>query len=384
MGFVSRATVGLSDPYFGKLGFLVIDTAYHGRSVGGVRILPDVTLDEISSMARTQTKKYLFSGIRAGGAKAGLVLKGKAADDRRGALLAFGRAISPYVRSGFWPGCDMGSSIEDIRTILWGAGLPSFQKDGPSSHKYTAWSVVASIGAALERKEKGWSGCRIAIEGFGKVGSIVAAMAEERGAKVVAISNTSGCALKPDGFDTDAIRQLRDEQGSGFITRLEGFCAKEGIFGADCDVFVPCARCWSINASNADTIEADMIVCGANVPMTRECERHLWSKGKLIVPDAVANCGGVVGNTLARHLKDDRIGGIFNTRFRERVHQVLDKGEPPSDYVDRFCLRRAEELCAALAPTSRGPLSMAIDHLSYHLVEPFFSDSAIEDRLFPE
>jgi glutamate dehydrogenase (NAD(P)+) len=146
----------VSHPYFGRLGYLVIDTTFNGCSVGGVRILPDVSLEEITSMARTMTKKYLFSGMPCGGAKAGIVLSGRAATNREDALLAFGRAIAPYINSGFWPGCDMGASMDDIRVIIRGAGLHSFQKD--IHHRTNTQPGVSSLQLKLLLSARAWDG----------------------------------------------------------------------------------------------------------------------------------------------------------------------------------------------------------------------------------
>ncbi len=377
----------VSDPVFGKLGYLVIDTSYRGSSVGGVRILPDVYLEEISHMARTMTKKYLFTGLACGGAKAGMILKGKAAADRTGALRAFGRALAPYIQNGYFPGLDMGSSLDDIRTILNSAGFIYLRKNPPQSHKYTAWSVIASADAALERDSADWKGCKIAIEGFGNVGSVVASIAAEKGAKVVCVSNTTGALLNPNGLDVELMLKLKEEHGSSFIRHYKNAekYPKEKIFSVDCDVFVPCARSWSINSSNVNRIKARFIMPGANVPMTIEHERFLWKKGKVILPDAIANCGGVLGPTLARFMNDSEIRSIFEKRFKKRVLDVLDKNTAPSDTLEAFCEKRKSELKGALMLSPpKTSVEKVYDHVRYHLLDPVFARARLEKTIFPE
>jgi glutamate dehydrogenase (NAD(P)+) len=377
----------VSDPVFGKLGYLVIDTFYEGHAVGGVRILPDVYLEEISHMARTMTKKYLFTGMACGGAKAGLILKGKAAADRTGALKAFGRALAPYIQNGYFPGCDMGSSIEDIRTIMKNGGYFCLLRNHLPTHKYTAWSVIASTDVALERESVDWKGCRIAIEGFGNVGSCVASMAAEKGAKVVCVSNIIGALYNPDGLDVELMLKLKERHGNSFIKRYKDAekYPKEKIFPLDCDVFVPCARSWSINSSNVNKIKARFIISAANVPMTIEHERLLWKKGKVIVPDAIANCGGVAGSALATYMSDEEAKSIFDKRFKKRVNDVLDADMAPSEYLEAFCKRRKEELKEAFAlHPPKTSLEKLYDRVHYHLINPFFARAKLERSIFPK
>ncbi len=377
------AVLVVSDPDFGKLGYLLIDTTYEGRSVGGVRILPDVSLAEISHMSRAMTKKYLFSGIRCGGAKAGLILSPNAARHRTKALLAFGRALFPYINNGFWPGCDMGSSPQDIRTILRGAGIISFQKEEVTSHKYTAWTVIGSIEVALKRKNIAWKDAKIAIEGFGNVGGVVAKMAAECGARIVAVSNISGAVHDPEGLDIPALLEQRSREGSDFIKNHASTGPKESIFSVVCDVFVPCARCWTLDESKAKGLRASILVSAANVPMTVEVEDYLWKKGMMIVPDSVANCGGVVGTTLARHMDDSKISSVFENKFKPRVEYILDQRMTPSRYLEQFVELRKKQLSDALRPRIKGPAELALDRLNYHLVERFSSGSEVVRNLFP-
>lgn len=333
----------VSDPDYGRLGYFVRDTAYYKQTPCGVRILPDISLEEISHNARTQTKKSLFSGCPMNGAKAGIILAGKAASDRKGALSAFGRALKDYLENGLYLHYDMGSSYADMCDIFEGGGVPIDRNREPTpTHIYTAWTIVAAIRAALEHREMGWSSSRIAIEGFGRVGSEVARLASEKGAKIVSVSNTLGSVSDSGGLDIDKMVQLHSQEGREFITHYDKE-AVEKVFSADCDVLVPCARSWSVNESNKDMIKAPVIVAGSNVPMTIECERSLWEKGKAIVPDGVSNCGGFfIGwlNFYAGFSDESRISSLLENRFRERVHQILQADEAPSDYLDSFCRKR--------------------------------------------
>ncbi len=377
-----QLSLDVSAPDFGHLGHLVIDTAYEGRSVGGVRILPDVTQAEVSHMARLMSKKYLFSGLPYGGAKAGLVLKGAAAEDRRGALLAFGSAVSGLVMDGYWPGTDMGSTPDDVKLIFQGARCPWAPRSIPPTDKYTAWGVIESIDAAIERKGMGWSGLRLAIEGFGNVGSWVAHYAAWRGASVVAVSNTSGCIADVRGLDVPRMLLLRKSKGSVFINECGTLAPKEALFGADCDVLVPCARTWSIGPSEARAIRASVVVSAANVPMTLAEERYLVRKGVLVVPDGIANCGGSVGGALAGLMPEDDMLHVFRGRFRERVHEVMGPASCLSEWLESFCRRRKETLAGKLSPPGLARRLSA--HMEQHLARRSDTKRRLLGGLFPE
>ncbi len=363
-----------SDPELGRLGYLVIDTTFNGLSVGGVRILPDISLVETSHMARTQTKKYLFTGLPFGGAKAAMFARG----DRRHMLHAFGRALAPFIQSGFYPGLDMGSTKEDIKTIFRSAGC-RLPKRVQESAKYTAWTVIASIDVALERQNMDWNDCRFAVEGFGGVGSEAALIAEKKGARVVAISNKKGCLADKNGLDVQAIMEEKSEHGSSFIDRHKKI-RKEKIFSVDCDVFVPCARSWSINRSNVNSIKANIVSCGSNVPMEIGYERLLCKKTKIIIPDAIANCGGALGATLCAFMGDEEIKAIVEKRFKKRVHTVLDSNQAPSDYLDGFCKARKQKLAGALSATPPKSILGSVKKLAgWFIARPY-----LERILFPE
>ncbi|MEW6722392.1 MAG: Glu/Leu/Phe/Val dehydrogenase dimerization domain-containing protein [Candidatus Micrarchaeota archaeon] len=378
------AVLAVSDPLFGKLGYLVIDTAYMGRSVGGVRIMPDVTLAEISHMARTMTNKYLFTGLPFGGAKAGIILSGRAAADRRGAIEAFGRALWPFMHSGFSPGCDMGSSIRDIEWMIGAAGFRMDKRWIPASDRYTAWTVIAAIEAAMEMKGMGWEGRRVAIDGMGKVGSHVASIVERKGGAVTAVSNTLGSVCDPEGLEAGKLAAMRAEKGSAFIRECgKPLLPKEAVFGAECDVFVPCARCWSVNQSNSGKIRASIIVPAANAAMEEDVERALCAGGKLVVPDGIGNCGGVLGTTLVFSMDDTGISRVIEKQFKPRVRHFLASAFPRRAFGE-FCAGRKVAISEALSPRPSKSTAEALLENTRQAIERALGKKKAPLVLFPE
>ncbi|MEW6722241.1 MAG: hypothetical protein AB1324_03190 [Candidatus Micrarchaeota archaeon] len=347
----------IAAPGFGALGWLVRDTALHKTALCGMRLSAGLTLEELSLNASTQTKKLLFTGVPCDGAKAGMVLTEKTRADLHGAFIAFGHAISEHVRGGLLLHRDMGLPYEFICDMNEGAGIPSGRGRTPlPTHEYAAWSIAVSIGAALDGRGMGWPGCRVAIDGFGEVGSALAKLAAAKGAKITSISNSRGSIYDDDGLDAGALAGMREKEGGEFIRRL-GPAPSDGIFSKECDVFVPCARSLSVTDELAPRIRAPIIVAGANAPMLPRTERALWRKGKTIVPDGVSNCGGVLLGWLKHFAKEndeERIG----LRLRGRVEELLSCGEPPSDFLAALFRRRLAALRGGKSPTEGSPDSL--------------------------
>src|SRR3990172_969239 len=205
------------------LGFLVVDTFVAGRSHGGVRMHPDVTAEEIGLLARTMSLKYAFLGLPFGGAKAGVIGDPEAPlEERRRRLGQFGRALAELLRKElFVPAADMGTDHEDIRHLLRQAGVPMQGRRLPavSSGYYTAHSVLAGLREMARSQGRGLAGLKVAIEGFGKVGSQLAELLAQAGARVVAISTSEGGAYDPAGLEISLLRREQSQLGSRILTK---------------------------------------------------------------------------------------------------------------------------------------------------------------------
>jgi glutamate dehydrogenase (NAD(P)+) len=145
------------------------------------------------------------------------------------------------------------------------------------------------------------SGARVAVEGYGAVGRWAARFLAEKGATIVAVSDSRGGVNAPDGLDLDRLDALKQARKSvsdlGEGTRLE---AGE-IIGVDCDILIPAARPDVLDADNAGSVRARLVLQGANIPATGEAERILHERGVLVVPDFIANAGGVICASVEYH-----------------------------------------------------------------------------------
>lgn len=347
-GFSSQLAVNVTDDQLGHLGYLVIDSTIRGKSAGGIRMQPNVTLTELTNLARTMTLKSGLLGLPFGGAKAGIIADPFLPRKRKKEILkAFGKNLSPFIKNGYFPGSDMGTDNDDIILVMKSA-TPRWKatSKGTSSHTYTGWTVFASAKAAAEKLKLRLSNCTVAIQGFGKVGSSVAEAISQTEATVVAVSTNEGAIYEPNGLDIEKLLRLKEEAGDDLVRKYEKATtiAKEDLLLLGVDILFPCAGSWSINSSNVEKVKSKIICPGANIPVTPEAEENLFRKGKLCLPDFVTNCGGILGGHLGFFLSETEIRNVVTGRFSEMVTKILELSESknmsPRKVAERIAQRR--------------------------------------------
>ncbi len=312
-------------------GYLAIDSLVGGAAHGGLRIALDVAPELLRSAARTMTLKYGFARLPVGGAKAAIHADPELPAAERMALLqAFGRAIQPFLKTGMYvPGEDMGSSPDDIRHLLLAAGVNPRAQDlmYATSGYYTGVGVCASALAAAHTVGLATPGVRVAIEGFGSVGSALAASLHDRGACVVAVSTSRGAVHNEKGLDIPRMLQSRRELGNTVVldTSLGDSIEPESLISLDVDILCPCAIMHSITSLNAQRVQARIVCPGANVPISEEAESSLEQRDIVCIPDFVANCGGVLGSSMSRAgLSSSRVARVVSRRIETETTHVID------------------------------------------------------------
>ena len=342
----------LREPNVGLEAFVVIDNVAAGPAIGGVRLADDVTVEEVARLARAMTLKNAAAGLPHGGAKAGIVAHSHLDPVKKEALVrAFAQAIVDIL--DYVPGPDMGL---DERSMAWvhdeigrAVGLPRAFGGIPLDEiGATGLGVVAGIEVAAERA--GWplDGARIAIEGFGAVGMAAARMLTERGAVLVAVSDSRGARRHPTGFDVEKLVSHKHEgQTVGAFPDGEAI-DQAAVLTSECDILIPAARPDSIDADNAGAIKAKLVAQGANIPATPEAEQMLHERDVLVLPDFIVNAGGVIcaavefhGGTeaQARQTIEDRIKGNVSTL----LDSIEDAGVIPRQAATRLAVERVRE-----------------------------------------
>jgi glutamate dehydrogenase (NAD(P)+) len=158
----------------------------------------------------------------------------------------------------------------------------------------TARGGLFALLEALDRTGTDISSCRIAVQGFGNVGSYLALLAQQSGATIVALSDSAGGIANPGGIDVAAARAWKEETGALAGFRDADDVSNEELIVLDCDVLAPCALEQVITEDNADQVKARFVCEGANGPTTPAADAILEDRGILVLPDVLANAGGVV------------------------------------------------------------------------------------------
>jgi glutamate dehydrogenase (NAD(P)+) len=339
----------------GVLGYVVIDSTVSGRATGGLRMLPDIDEAEMRGLARAMTLKYGFLGQPRGGAKAGVRGDPEAPlEERQQRLAAFGRAIAPLLlKRVYAPATDMGTTNADIQYLLESIGMRLRRRElrPNQSGDYTALTVFAGAKQAARQRGLVLSECSVAIEGFGKVGSPLARLLAEAGARVVAISTLKGALFNPQGLDVRRLQELAAVARSAVVERYpDAECIdRAALLELPVDILCPCARHDSLHVGNAPRIAARIICPGANNPVTPEAERVLFERGVLCLPDFVANCGGVLGGTMEfASVSRERIESFVDRHIGARIARLLGEAERrrvlPREIAVPLALRRFEEV----------------------------------------
>jgi len=290
-------------------GYRVHHSTARGPTKGGIRYHPDVTLDEVKALAMWMTWKCAVVGIPYGGAKGGVICNPKEMTLRE--LENLTRRYATEISVLMSPGGDI--PAPDVNT---NAQIMAWMMDTYSMHKgYTVPAVVTGkpiqVGGSLGRNEATGrgvmfttrealkhqgipiEGATVAVQGYGNVGSIGAYLLQDKGCKIIAASDSRGGIYNPKGFDARDVKRFKSETGTVVGYPGADVITNEELLELECDVLVPSALEKVITDENADRIKAKIIAEGANGPTTPEADRVFAEKGIFVIPDVLANAGGV-------------------------------------------------------------------------------------------
>ena len=318
-------------------GYRVIHNSILGPSKGGIRYSEDVTLDEVKALSAWMTWKCAVVNVPFGGAKGGVKVNPKLLS--QGELERLTRRYTANMLDVFGPDRDI--PAPDMNTneqiMAWimdtysmkqkrnetavVTGKPIILGGSKGRKEATGRGVVTCTLAALNKLRIAPSNATVVVQGFGNVGSVSAKLIYEQGAKVIAISDVSGGYYNPEGINITKAIDYSTENGYSLV----GFPGAEPITNKellelDCDVLIPAAKEDQINKENAANIRAKIISEGANGPVTANADKILEEKGIMVVPDILANAGGVTVSYF--EWVQDRHGYFWT---EERVNRRLNR-----------------------------------------------------------
>ncbi len=336
---------------------VVIDNVALGPAIGGVRMAPDVTTEECFGLARAMTWKNSAAGLRHGGGKAVIVADPMMpAAEKETLIRAFAHAIADL--DEYTPGPDMGT---DENCMAWvhdeigrSVGLPAALGGIPlDSIGATGFGLAAAIEVAAAHIGMSLPGARVAVQGFGAVGSNVARFLSRRGCILVAVADSGGAIVDQHGLDVDDVVRT-NSCGTVACHPVGTAIDRDAIVGVECDIWIPAARPYVLHRGNVDEVRARIVAQGANIPATPEAEARLHERGILCLPDFVANAGGVICGAVeyAGGSQDDALRAI-DERIRANTIAMLAKAEAESLLPRVAALDSARRRVEAAAATHR-------------------------------
>jgi glutamate dehydrogenase/leucine dehydrogenase len=311
---------------------VAVDNIACGPAIGGVRMAPDVSTEEAFRLARAMTLKNAAAGLAHGGGKS--VIYGDPdmpIAEKERLIRGFAAAIADLTE--YIPGPDMGT---DEVAMGWvhdeigrSVGLPREVGGIPLDEiGATGFGLAAAIDVAARHIGLELRGARVVVQGFGSVGKHAARFLAEKGAVLVAASDSQGMIVDTAGLDTAALAALK-AKGRPLKEHSRGRSASaDSLIDVPCDIWIPAARPDAVNSGNVARLNARMVAQGANIPCTLEAEQALAARGILVLPDFIANAGGVICAAVEYH------GGTqvqafasIDEKIRANMKSVLDQAE---------------------------------------------------------
>lgn len=342
----------LRQPQVGLEAIVVVDNVACGPAIGGVRMAPDITVEEVYRLARAMTFKNAAAGLPHGGGKAGIIADPDCDRSRKETLV---RTFARMIRNvtSYIPGPDMGTDegcmawVKDEINRVVGlprvvGGIPLDEIGATGFGVAVAAEVAApAIGLVLE-------GSRAAVQGFGAVGQHGARFLAQRGVKLVAASDSRGAVVYPDGLDIEAL--IAHKQAGSPVHTFPGgqSIESDALVGVDCDIWVPAARPDVLTEDNVSQLKAKLILQGANIPATAAAEQWMHAHGILNIPDFIANAGGVICASVEYHggtqsQATETIEEKIRTNTSEMLEGMKADNIVPRQAAIRMARRRVEE-----------------------------------------
>jgi glutamate dehydrogenase (NAD(P)+) len=290
-------------------GYRVQHNVNRGPAKGGIRYGPDVTLDEVKALAMWMAWKCAVVGIPFGGAKGGVICDPK--DMTPAELERLTRRYATEISIIIGPHSDIPAPdvntnpqvmawIMDTYSMHEGFSIPAVVTGKPLSiggsegrNDATATGVLFVTRQAAKRIGMSLRGVSVSIQGYGNAGSIAARLFHNEGCKIVAVSDSRGAIYNENGLDLAEVSRHKQETGSVVGFAHAQTMGVQDVLEVPCEILVPAALEGVITAANAERIQARIIAEAANGPTTPEADRILYKRGVMVIPDILANAGGV-------------------------------------------------------------------------------------------
>ncbi len=318
------------EPRYGLKAVLVVDNVAAGPALGGVRMAPDVTVEECFRLARAMTLKNAAAGLSHGGGKVVVYADpNMPKPDKERLIRALACSLRQEQQYIFAP--DMGTDEEcmgwikdEIGRVV---GLPPEVGGIPLDEiGATGWGLCQSAEVAVHYCDFGLENARVVIQGFGAVGRHAARFLAQKKAVLVGVADSRGAIYSEAGLDVDKLWRLK-ELGKSVTDFPSGEkIERDAVVECPCDLLIPAARPDVINGGNVARLKTRLVIQGANIPITPEAEKYLHDHGILSVPDFIANAGGVICAALEyQGARQAEVFAAISEKVRYNTGLVLDE-----------------------------------------------------------
>jgi glutamate dehydrogenase (NAD(P)+) len=319
-------------PSTGLKAIVAVDNIACGPSVGGVRMAPDVSAEEAFRLARAMTLKNAAAGLAHGGGKSVIFADPKMdATAKERLIRSFAAAIADL--TDYIPGPDMGT---DELAMGWvkdetgrAVGLPREVGGIPLDELgATGFGLAAAIDVARGYADLDLKGARVVVQGFGSVGKHAARFLAEKGAILVGASDSQGTLADEQGLDIAALIALKNE-GRPLKDHPRGRkLGRDDVIDLACDIWIPAARPDVIHEGNVGRLKTKIVAQGANIPCTDKAEAALAARGVLVLPDFIANAGGVICAAMEwQRATEAAAFAAIDEKIRANMRAVLDEAK---------------------------------------------------------
>ncbi|MFH1849997.1 MAG: Glu/Leu/Phe/Val dehydrogenase [archaeon] len=310
----------------GMRGIVVLDNLALGPGKGGIRMTPTVSITEVSRLARAMTWKCALADLPFGGAKSGIVADAKriSPEKKKELVTAFGVAVRSVCPSEYVAAPDISMGETEMQWFSEAVGSAKACTGKPASmgglpHELGSTGFGVFHAAMVAMRHLGLRSPTVAIEGFGNVGAFAAKFISPR-ARIVAVSDSGGLVYNPKGISYEKLAEVKKKGSVADYRPGDPGCC-DSILDVSADMLITAAVPDLISAGDVRRLKFKLIVEGSNIPMTPEVEELCRSRGILVVPDFVANAGGVISSYV------EYTGGTREEMFRMVEEKILKNTE---------------------------------------------------------
>ena len=322
-----------------------------GPHKGGIRYHPDVTLDEVKALSMWMTWKCAIANIPYGGGKGGIICNPKQMSEnelermtRRFAYL-ISDIIGPYkdipAPDVYTGGKEMAWIMDTYSTLKGNYVQPEVITGKPIAiggslgrNEATGRGLAYTVREAAKKINIDMKQATIVVQGFGNAGQFASKLVEEQGAKTIAASDSQGAIINKDGIDVDALMKFKKETGTVAGFENAKSISNEELLDTECTILIPAALENQITKNNADKIKTKIIAEAANGPTTPEADEILFKKDILVIPDILANGGGVtvsyfewLQNLRREYWTEEEVNNRLDTNITKSFFDVYDTHE---------------------------------------------------------